>query len=114
MIWRTLTSALLALTLVLTSHAMATARGAAVATGQMVICTGEGTITVFTDADGAPVAAPHICPDCLASVVLGTVPAGPMLPKRVLLNDLGATSQPVLKHARPRIGWQSRAPPLSA
>jgi hypothetical protein len=65
----------LALILAMTSQAMAVARGAADATGQMVICVGGGTVTIATDASGAPTAAPHICPDCV--LVMACAPATP-------------------------------------
>lgn len=44
---------------------MALARGASEATGQMVICTGVGTVVVYVDDMGQPTSAPHICPDCM-------------------------------------------------
>ncbi len=56
---------LLALMLVSTGIVMSAIRGAAAATGQMEICIGDTVQTVFTDADGQPTSAPHICPDCL-------------------------------------------------
>lgn len=59
----------LALTLVaimaLTSQSMAVARGMAMdATGQIVLCTGTGPVSVYVDDNGQPTAPPHICPDC--------------------------------------------------
>lgn len=62
---RPLTCLLLGLLLLLTSQSMAVARGSAMATGSMVICTGDGLVTVYLDENGAPVEAPHPCPDCL-------------------------------------------------
>lgn len=62
---RSYVTALMALVMVLTSHSMAEARGMmASASGEMVICTGSGPVTVTMDADGQPMSAPHICPDC--------------------------------------------------
>ena len=51
--------------LAITGQSMAVARGAAAATGQMVICSGETTKVIYTDARGLPTAAPHVCPDCV-------------------------------------------------
>ena len=73
---RPLSSLLLALMLALTGQSMAVARGAAAATGQMVICTGTGPVAVYTDAEGAPTSAPYICPDA----ALLSVPWPPVLP----------------------------------
>lgn len=74
----------LALTLVaimvLTSQSMAVARGAAMdASGQIVLCTGTGPVTVYVDENGQPVGRPHICPDC-ALHVLAAVAAPDIVP----------------------------------
>lgn len=58
----------LALVVLLTSVHMAVARGAPMPAGTMVICAGQGVITVFVDDEGNPVGAPHICPDCALSL----------------------------------------------
>lgn len=60
---RTYIALLLSLMLALTGQSMAVARGAAAATGQMVLCTGAGVMAVYIDAEGNPTSAPHICPD---------------------------------------------------
>lgn len=57
------------LVLALTGHSMAVARGASAATGQMILCIGTQSITVYVDAEGQPTAAPHICPDCVVGAV---------------------------------------------
>lgn len=38
------------------------------AAGRMVICTGDGVISIYVNAEGEPVTPDHICPDC---VVMG-------------------------------------------
>ncbi|MWD26450.1 hypothetical protein E0K89_003070 [Aquicoccus sp. SCR17] len=60
---RSLLHLLLVLTLVLTGEALVTERGRAAAAGQMVICTGTGTVMVSVDAEGKPTGPAHICPD---------------------------------------------------
>ncbi|MEO0700768.1 MAG: hypothetical protein AAFR34_12750 [Pseudomonadota bacterium] len=76
----TLAGLTLALMLAVTSVAVGAVRGQADATGQIVICSGHGLMIVYTDADGAPTGAPHLCPDCvlklLATVPAPTAPAG--------------------------------------
>ncbi|MBC7133408.1 MAG: hypothetical protein H5U16_09925 [Roseovarius sp.] len=62
---RPLTALGLCVLVALTSVTLAVARGTPQPVGQIVLCTGEGTRSVFIGADGAPVPAPHVCPDCL-------------------------------------------------
>lgn len=81
----------LALTLVaimvLTSQSMAVARGAARdATGQIVLCTGTGPVSVYVDEDGQPVGRPHICPDC-ALHLLAAVAAPDIAPVPLALSS---------------------------
>jgi hypothetical protein len=58
---------LLALMLAFTGQSMAVARGTPSASGQIVLCTGTGPISVLVDENGQPVGKPHICPDCALS-----------------------------------------------
>jgi hypothetical protein len=66
----------LCLVLALTSQSLVVARGGAQPVGQIVLCTGTGPVTIAVDADGQPVAAQHLCPDCLPgfAVVLVSPP----------------------------------------
>lgn len=64
-IWKSLVGVGLAVILAVTGQSMAASRGATAATGQMVICVGTTAVVVYTDANGQPTAAPHICPDCI-------------------------------------------------
>lgn len=61
---------LLALAVALTGFQMAFARAQPQPVGQMVICSGLGLTTVMVDADGAPVAQSHVCPDGLLTLFL--------------------------------------------
>jgi hypothetical protein len=62
----------LALLIAVTSQQMAMARGIMTdASGQVIICTGEGTITISLDGQGTPIEGPapaHICPDCTLTI----------------------------------------------
>ena len=49
----------LAVVLVLTGQSMAAARGAADATGKMVLCVGTQSVVVYMDEQGQPVQAPE-------------------------------------------------------
>ncbi|NIZ14418.1 hypothetical protein [Phaeobacter sp. HF9A] len=77
-------SLLLALALLATGHSAAASRFARDATGQVILCTGTGPVTVYVDAEGQPVGPPHICPDCithlfdLASAPPLVIPAVPV------------------------------------
>lgn len=59
-----LSALLLAFVLVFTGQSMALARFMETPSGEMVLCTGTGPITVLTDDQGDPVGPAHICPDC--------------------------------------------------
>lgn len=53
-----------------TAQSAAVARAMPGPDGQMVICTGAGPVMVYTDANGEPVGAPHICPDYALSLIV--------------------------------------------
>lgn len=55
----------LALLVAFTGHAAASMKGSRDASGQMVICSGTGPVTIYVDGDGQPTKAPHYCPDCV-------------------------------------------------
>lgn len=63
--------------IVATSGAMAAARGQAAISGQMVLCTGTGPVTVNVDAEGQPVGPAHFCPDCALSLLAAVPLAAP-------------------------------------
>ena len=60
---------ILALLLALTGQSMAVARGMPGASGEIVLCTGTGPVSVLVDEDGQPVGPSHICPDCALSLI---------------------------------------------
>ncbi len=65
-------TALIAFSLVISGQAIALAKGASPATDYMVLCTGHGTVILFTDQNGDPTAAPHLCPDCTLAALTAT------------------------------------------
>jgi len=102
---------MLALVVTLTGHASASAQGARDASGQMVICSGTGPVTIYVDEDGQPTKAPHFCPDCVMHLLDAV--AGPdavVLPAyggQAFDRLLGAVgSSPVM-----RLAATARAPP---
>lgn len=64
----------LSLLLVLTGQSMASARAMTTPTGEMVLCTGTGPVTVYMDEDGQPTRPPYVCPDCLMHLVVAVLP----------------------------------------
>lgn len=69
-------SAFLSLTLVLATVSSAIAH-VQMATGQVVdICAGADTITLTLDAQGNPVTAMGICPDCMPGLNAALLPGG--------------------------------------
>ncbi|AVL54346.1 hypothetical protein CEP88_18240 [Roseobacter denitrificans] len=102
---------LLSLLLIATGHNMAMARGAAGATGQMVICTGAGPVVVYMDAEGAPTDAPHICPDCI--LVIGDL-ASPVIltpPTEIIGTQVKMLRRDIARACDVETGFKSRAPP---
>ena len=65
--------------MVLTSLSMAVARTAPDAAGQMVLCSGEGSVVVRVDEDGQPIGPAHYCPDCAMSALTGVEPASNLI-----------------------------------
>ena len=59
---------LLAGVIALTAQSAALARTMPDANGQMVICTGKGPMLVHFDANGDPIDAPQICPECVLTL----------------------------------------------
>ena len=105
---------LLALSLMLgfTSPAMAVTRASADATGQMVLCVGAQVVTVYTDAEGKPTAAPHICPDCaLSDAALGETPCA-LTPRSLVLAGPFPGMTPRVARAEKAAMPRTRAPPL--
>ncbi|MGB7241500.1 MAG: hypothetical protein WBC93_05345 [Sulfitobacter sp.] len=100
--------------LTVTGHSMAIARGATAATGQMTLCTGDGPVLIYTDADGQPTTAPHFCPDC-ALTVLGLSPPITEVTERPAAHQIRAVSpNDPLDSAPLANAYLSRAPPRFA
>jgi len=64
----------LALLIAMTSQQMAVARGMTTnAAGQVIVCTGQGVVTLTVDANGVPTDDPlgltHFCPDCALTLL---------------------------------------------
>lgn len=108
-----LTSLSLVLIVALTSGAMAVARGQTHAAGVIVICSGAGIQTVAVDAEGNPVGAGHICPDCaLGAFDHADAPAL----GAVALGDLARITFPISDNCGsdgPQPAASARGPPIS-
>lgn len=118
----TLTRALslsLALLLAVTSQQMAMARGLMNdSSGQVVLCTGQGSITVTFNALGEPIedtgTLAHICPDCVISVM--ALPGAPANPQAAFAHSqtLAQTIVPELQSPVIPTRAMARDPPLFA
>ncbi|WP_299689432.1 hypothetical protein [uncultured Tateyamaria sp.] len=111
---RSMLPLILSLAMLFTSIGVASARGAAPAVDQVVICSGHGVSVLFLDADGAPTQAPQLCPDCVVHLV-GPFPGGMDIalgsaPRQMSL-QARVTSQNVRPHRSPT---SPRAPPVSS
>jgi len=103
---------LLALMLSFTGQAMAVARGASSASGQMVICSGNGPLIVSVDENGQPTGPPYICPDYALSLIAATgdapnFPTSPIGRKSTLKFDVAQFAPPLTV-----IRASARAPPV--
>lgn len=101
----------LALLLVLTGQSMALMRSAPDASGQMVLCTGTGPITVLTDENGQPVGPPHICPDCAMSLFAAVQAAPEMLSRPVTRGEAVVVPAPATTPQAARVVSSARDPP---
>lgn len=104
-------SALLVAVLVLTGQAMAEARAMAAPTGEMVLCTGTGPLSVLVDAEGRPTGPAHICPDCALALFADITPPvstpEPVL-RAVALSGFGALARLVAQRS---VAASARGPP---
>ena len=111
---RTYLAIVLAALLAFASYGGASAQMMRDATGQMVICTGTGAVTIYVDDDGQPAAPPHPCTECISPTQDAALVQSAPLPKpapqirsQVAAVDFSAPT--ALLRA-----WQARAPPVAA
>ena len=105
----------LALVMVLAGQALAVARAAPDAAGQIEICTGSGPVTVIVDADGQPTGATHICPECaLALFQAITSSDGPLLLRKLRWMPVQTIEFTQHISTASAVSPCARAPPLAA
>lgn len=106
------TACVMALVLALTAQGMAVAKGQPAPVGTMVLCAGGLSVTVHMDAEGNPISAPHLCPDCALAMLDGPIATGWVSPARSL------AFEPVVLPGEPGVpadpdGFRpARAPPM--
>lgn len=112
---RILLSVCLALSLSAAGQAAAASKGVSPVTGAMTLCIGQGIVVVFTDEDGQPVTAPHLCPDCTLALLAGLSPPDMLaaLPAGGCRAAATPAVAPVLRQAVPAIVLP-RGPPVAA
>ncbi|MEL7117562.1 MAG: hypothetical protein AAGP08_18590 [Pseudomonadota bacterium] len=99
--------------MLITSGAMAVARGNMLdAEGQIVLCTSHGTSLLLIDADGNPLGAPHICPDCNLSLIGADASPHAILASDVAFTVLVSPKAPTLAPTVHVSVVQARAPPV--
>ena len=104
----------MALILIMTSQAMAVARGTTGPAGQMVLCTGTGPALIYVDQNGTPTGPPVYCPDC----ALADLTAVAQHPQFVAFElTIGSaefpTRQMILRISRGPEFARARAPPVT-
>ncbi|WP_050929326.1 hypothetical protein [Aestuariivita boseongensis] len=108
-----LLTALIALGLIASGQAMASAKGASPATGYMVICNGQGATLVFTDKDGHPTSPQHLCPDCVLAGLMAM--PDPDAPSAARPAGVSKAAWPQTTQQRPAqipANAQARGPPI--
>lgn len=112
MIHSRLASLLLVLSLGLSTVGFGIARGQAPADGQIVICTGQGIITISVDAEGNPVESHMLCPDAALVFHAALVLEPPtILPADLNLAGLDWPEVAAAPHVYPPLVLGARGPP---
>jgi len=110
---RPLVAILLAAMLAFGSGAMAVARGQAAAAGAVVLCTGEGIVSVPVDLSGNPVGPAHICPDCALSLFAAhAAPPLELARPLTLVGSLEVQPPAPLPAGRTIAAYHARGPPI--
>lgn len=105
-------SLVLSVVLGLASLTMAVARAQSAAVdGQITICSGYGVVSVSVDANGNPVGPVHPCPDCLAHLLLATLPAPQVAAEPLPRLSRLSVVEPPTRLAQYDIPPKSRGPP---
>lgn len=109
---RSLTGALLALTLVLTSFSAGVARGQSAPVDVVEICRGLTVTSIAIDAEGHPVGHVHLCDDGLMALFADVGMAAPILPLNAVWQAVDTDRATVtgVTHEAPRPA--ARGPPL--
>jgi len=101
----------LVVVLVLTGQSMAAVRGAADATGKMVLCVGTQSVVVYMDEQGQPTQAPRFCPDCTLTLI-DAAPLCMAVSPSILVLPVYFTMAYVAAHSNVDAhSYLSRAPP---
>lgn len=98
--------------LLVTAGMSGAARGQAKVAGEIVICSGQGAVTLTVDADGNPTGPVHWCPDCVLTLLAAVAGPGasPAVPFGVIRAQWGHA---VDVHAAGALTPpQARGPPL--
>lgn len=113
-ILRNIAAALTILATVLTAGVVGAARGQAAAAGEIVICAGQGPVTIQLDADGNPTGPPHWCPDCVLSLFAAAAAETPLAEVAVTCTDCDASEHVAHVVAAPTPPPLARGPPSGA
>jgi hypothetical protein len=96
----------------LTGQSIAAVRGAADATGKMVLCVGATSVVVYIDEQGQPTQAPFFCPDCTLSL-MKAAPVGMAVLPLVIVHATPVEIVNVAAHNNVATHlYLSRAPPV--
>jgi hypothetical protein len=111
---RTYTAIVLSVMLALTGQSMAQARTMPGPAGEIVLCTGQGPVSIQVDAEGNPTGPAHICPDCVAAMMLGLVPAPTLIGRDADVSRPHWMAAALNLAGQPLVAAQARGPPRAA
>ncbi|MBE1284137.1 MAG: hypothetical protein GJ676_12575 [Rhodobacteraceae bacterium] len=101
----------LALVVAVTGYGVGTMRGQADPSGQIVLCTSVGPVSVYVDEDGQPTQAPHHCPDCTMQLLASLEPPSGMEWTAPHTSNAFETQPSKLYLSYERIAPAARGPP---
>lgn len=101
----------LALTLTFTGQAMAQLRMAPGPAGVIEICTGYGQVRVVAGPDGAPLAAAHVCPDCVMMALSDIFPPEAIAPQFPRVSRLAVQQAKAHATSLASVRPSARSPP---
>jgi hypothetical protein len=104
-------AALAAVALILTGSVAMQMRAAPGPAGQIIICTGQGPVSIQVGPDGQPTGAVHICPECMLHGLNAVLAETFQAPRPVVITAVVTETLQAVSGTLARPVPQARAPP---